>query len=91
MIKFSSQNSLEIEGSLDGESPGLGKSSFWLLIGFAIMLLGSEILVRGSISLARIFGASDLFIGLTIVAVGTSLPELAASIAAAVKKKLISL
>ena len=55
------------------------------------MLLGSDILVRGSISLAKLFGASDLFIGLTIVAVGTSLPELAASIAAALKKKLISL
>ena len=87
MVKFSSQNSLEIEGSIDGGSPGLGKSSFWLLIGFAIMLLGSDILVRGSISLAKLFGASDLFIGLTIVAVGTSLPELAASIAAALKKK----
>ena len=51
------------------------------------MLLGSDILVRGSISLAKLFGASDLFIGLTIVAVGTSLPELAASNAAALKKK----
>ena len=87
MIKFSSQNSLETEESFGGKSPGLGRSSFWLLIGFSIMLLGSEILVRGSISLAKIFGASDLFIGLTIVAVGTSLPELAASIAAALKKK----
>ncbi len=87
MIKFSSQNELETEESFNGESPELGKSSFWLLIGFVIMLLGSEILVRGSISLAKIFGASDLFIGLTIVAIGTSLPELAASIAAALKKK----
>ena len=51
-----------------------------------LLLIGSEMLVKGAVSLAKYFGATDVFIGLTIVAVGTSLPELAASLASAFKK-----
>ena len=51
-----------------------------------LLLIGSEMLVKGAVSLAKYFGATDVFIGLTIVAVGTSLPELAASLASALKK-----
>jgi cation:H+ antiporter len=57
----------------------------WLVIGIALLLLGSNLLVEGSVVIARHFGMSDLVIGLTIVAVGTSLPELAASVASAWK------
>ena len=49
------------------------------------MLIASRALVFGAVSLAEYFGVSDLIIGLTIVAIGTSLPELAAAIAAARK------
>ena len=49
-------------------------------------MIGSEMLVKGAVLLAKYFGATDVFIGLTIVAVGTSLPELAASLASAFKK-----
>ena len=53
--------------------------------GLLILLVSSRLLVWGAVDIARSFGISDLVIGLTIVAVGTSLPELAASIISAVK------
>jgi len=58
----------------------LGKAILKLLIGLALLLLGADLLVRGAVSIAEFFGVPDLVIGLTIVAIGTSLPELAASI-----------
>lgn len=53
----------------------------WLLLGLVVLLAGAQALVWGAVQVAHSFGVSDLVIGLTIVAVGTSLPELAASIA----------
>jgi len=58
---------------------------FWTLVGLTLLLISSHILVSSSIKLAQFFGVSDLVIGLTIVAIGTSLPELAASITGAIK------
>jgi cation:H+ antiporter len=58
----------------------LGKAFAKLLFGLALLLLGADLLVRGAVSIAEFFGVPDLVIGLTIVAIGTSLPELAASI-----------
>jgi len=55
------------------------------VIGVALLIIGGKYLVDGAIALARIFSISETVIGLTIVAVGTSLPELAASVAAALK------
>lgn len=60
-------------------------SCLWVLFGLGLMMASSEMLVWGSVSLARHFGVSDLIIGLTVVAVGTSLPEFASSIMAARK------
>ncbi len=59
----------------------------WLLLvgGLALLLVSSKLLVWGAVGLARHFGVSDLVIGLTIIALGTSLPELAASVVAARK------
>ncbi len=57
----------------------------WLLAGLLVLLFSSRILVWGAVELARFFGVSDLVIGLTIVALGTSLPELAASVMSALK------
>lgn len=57
-----------------------------LLFSIAILIISSRVLVWGAVGVAEYFGVSDLVIGLTIVAIGTSLPELAASIAAAMKK-----
>jgi cation:H+ antiporter len=56
-------------------------------IGIALVIVGSNITVDAATSLARIFGMSERFIGLTIVAFGTSLPELVTSVTAGLKKK----
>ncbi|MFU8836963.1 MAG: calcium/sodium antiporter [Thiohalomonadaceae bacterium] len=61
------------------------KAVFWLLLGGVILLASSRILVWGAVNIAEWFGVSDLIIGLTIIAIGTSLPELAASIMSALK------
>jgi cation:H+ antiporter len=58
---------------------------FWLIVGLAALMISSKMLVWGATSIAQAFGISDLIIGLTIVAIGTSLPELAASVASALK------
>ncbi|PIE45135.1 MAG: calcium/sodium antiporter [Gammaproteobacteria bacterium] len=62
-----------------------GKSLLWLITGLLLLLVSSKYLVNGAVGIAEFFGVSDLIIGLTIVAIGTSLPELASSIAAAKK------
>lgn len=68
------------------------KIMIWLLIGGATLYGGSELLVHGAIDLATTLGVSERVIAVTIVAVGTSVPELAASVIAALKnEKAISL
>jgi len=59
----------------------------WVAFGFAALLFGARFLVDGAVSVARGFGVSEAFIGLTIVAVGTSLPELATSLIAAFRRQ----
>ncbi|HKM36872.1 MAG TPA: calcium/sodium antiporter [Thiopseudomonas sp.] len=57
----------------------------YILAGLALLVIGSNLLVSGAVSLAQALGLSELVIGLTIIAVGTSLPELATSLIAAWK------
>lgn len=59
-----------------------------LILSCAMLSLGADLLVKGASSLASALGVSDKVIGLTVVAFGTSLPELAASVAAALKKQM---
>jgi len=61
------------------------RALLWLLAGMLVLFAGSKILVWGAVSIAEFIGISDLVIGLTIIAIGTSLPELAASIISARK------
>ena len=63
----------------------LRNAVLWLILGLLLLIVSSRILVWGAVELALGFGVSDLIIGLTIVAVGTSLPELASSVIAARK------
>lgn len=63
----------------------LKRALFWLLVGLALLIASSRVLVWGAVTIAQTLGVSDLIIGLTIVAIGTSLPELAASVIAARK------
>jgi len=60
---------------------------FWLIAGLILLTISSKILVWGAVELAMEFGVSELIIGLTIIAIGTSLPELAASITGALKNE----
>jgi cation:H+ antiporter len=60
-------------------------ASIWLLVGLGTLLLGAELLVDGAIGIAKTLGVSEVVIGITIVAFGTSLPELAVSLASALK------
>jgi len=63
------------------------KSLTLLVLGLVLLLAGSELLIEGAVFLAKKYGVSDLVIGLTIIAVGTSLPEFAASIMSAIKNE----
>ena len=65
----------------------VSRSLLLLALGLALLLGGAELLLWGAIKIAHAFGVSDLIIGLTIVAVGTSLPELAASIVSSLKNE----
>ncbi|MGL6171219.1 MAG: calcium/sodium antiporter [Vibrio sp.] len=58
---------------------------FWVIVGLILLPLGASMLVDNAVVIAKYFGMSDLVIGLTIIAIGTSLPELAASLAGALK------
>ena len=58
---------------------------FWLIIGLVLLTASSKLLVWGAVNVATDLGISELVIGLTVIAIGTSLPELAASIAGALK------
>jgi cation:H+ antiporter len=64
-----------------------GIATVMTVVGFFMLFLGGKLLVDNAVILARIAGMSEMLIGLTIVAVGTSLPELATSIMAALKKQ----
>lgn len=57
----------------------------WLALGLVVLLVSSRVLIWGAVGIAEAMGVSDLIIGLTLVALGTSLPELAASIMSALK------
>ena len=75
----------EVDDSLKGTS--WFKIIIWLIIGGAALYGGSELLVNGSVSLARDLGVSERVISVTMIAIGTSIPELAASVIAALKKE----
>ncbi|GAB4291769.1 MAG: calcium/sodium antiporter [Methylophaga sp.] len=64
-----------------------GTASWYFVIGLLSLLAGSKSLVWGAIGIAELLGISELIIGLTIVAIGTSLPEMAASIVSALKNE----
>lgn len=62
-------------------------AAFWFIVGLVTLLFGAELLVDGAIEVAKAFGISEVVIGITLVALGTSLPELAVSLISAMKKE----
>lgn len=69
----------------DGKAHPWWQNVLWMVFGMAGLLLGSKWLVDSSVSIARAYEVSELVIGLTIVATGTSLPEVATSVVAAIR------
>ena len=69
----------------DRQSAGIFRGLASLIIGMSILILSSRTIIWGAVELATFWGLSELIIGLTVVAVGTSLPELVASLSAARK------
>ncbi|MEE3279965.1 MAG: calcium/sodium antiporter [Pseudomonadota bacterium] len=70
-----------------GENPRMPrhKGVFWLVFGLVLLLISAQVVTTAAVEVANQLGIDELIIGLTIVAIGTSLPELAASVTAAVK------
>lgn len=77
----------EVEEELKKHRMPLRRALIWLVIGLGVLILSSRMLVWGAVSIALDSGVSEVIIGLTIVAIGTSLPEVASTIAAVRKKE----
>jgi cation:H+ antiporter len=75
----------DMDKQLAARDMPLRRALFWLATGLVLLIVSSQILVWGAVTIAHVLGVSDLIIGLTVVALGTSLPELAASVIAARK------
>ncbi|MEE4244926.1 MAG: calcium/sodium antiporter [Kangiellaceae bacterium] len=67
------------------DSMSNAKATMWVLVGMLLLQLSSKMLVYGASNIAVMYGISDVIIGSTIIAIGTSLPELAASVAGVLK------
>lgn len=79
------------ESSIEDKPVEGAASPLWLSIlkvigGLAVLIVSCDVFIDNAVSVARSFGVNDAFISLTLIACGTSLPELAASLAAALKK-----
>ena len=88
-VKSAKDDPLKIEFSQEYQQPkrSLKKSIILFLTGLIALLGGAKLLVWGATGVAQLLGISDLVIGLTVVAIGTSLPELAACISSALKNE----
>lgn len=86
MAKSGNDGLVEDEAEIDELSHhSFGKAVVYFVLGLAVLLISANVLVWGAKQLALAFGVSELVIGLTVVAIGTSLPELAASVSSALK------
>jgi cation:H+ antiporter len=72
----------DFDMQLSSNSMTLKQALMWLLLGLVLLIVASRLLVYGAVYIAQGLGVSDLVIGLTVVAIGTSLPELASSLMA---------
>jgi len=92
LIKRNKRETIEEEQSIEGIDESLAvvsgfKIGLWLIIGALALYYGSEWLVKGAVEIATDLGVSQRVIAVTVIAIGTSVPELAASVIAAIKKE----
>lgn len=91
LLRFQKQAVVD-EAPEDDELLPLYKMALFFIVGGVGLWAGSELLIKGAVNLAQDFGVSERIIGVTVISVGTSIPELAASVIAVIKKeKAISL
>lgn len=86
LIKINKNITVELPNETVKEQPLL-KLFLFLIFGGAALWLGSELLVKGAVNVAKNFGVSDRIIAITVVSIGTSIPELTSSVIAAFKKE----
>lgn len=77
----------ELEAEVDDENLPGWKTAMFLVGGLAALPIGAHLLIEGAVNIATDFGVSEAVIGLTLVALGTSLPELATTVMAALRKE----
>ncbi|WP_339806481.1 calcium/sodium antiporter [uncultured Marinobacter sp.] len=82
--------SAELYQAESTELSALPKTALWIItaivLGLVLLIAGSQILLKGAVGIAELYGVSEAVIGLTLVAVGTSLPELSISVIAALRR-----
>ena len=86
VVQRNSRSEAEVMAAADGGISGL-RIAMFLALGIVGLPLGAQLLVNGAVSMASTLGVSEAVIGLTLVAVGTSLPELATTVAAALRRE----
>ncbi len=86
VVQRNSRSEAEVMAAADGGISGL-RIAMFLALGIVGLPLGAQLLVNGAVSVASTLGVSEAVIGLTLVAVGTSLPELATTVAAALRRE----
>lgn len=89
-MSFHTEKNDPLQSESEDEIPtGVANSRaiFWVVVGVILLPVSAHYMVDSAVNIARYFGLSDLIIGLTIIALGTSLPELAASIAGVMKNE----
>ena len=86
LFYYQKPDTSSLDNDLSLERQKVSTSFFLLVISAAILWLGAETLIKSSISVANKFNVSERIISITMVAIGTSIPELAASVAASLKK-----
>lgn len=84
---FARQIEDRLEKSPSSPTRPVWRSAVMVIFGLILLVLGSKALVEGAVRLARLWGLSEAIIGLTIVSVGTSMPELATSVVAAMRRQ----
>ncbi len=75
----------EASSEIPQKTSGNFKAALWVILGLVLLIYSADLIIQSATTIARYFGMSDLMIGLTVVAIGTSLPELAASITSVLK------
>jgi len=89
-VSIRNESEKELTNEILEELPGDMSTShalFWLIAGLVLLTISSKILVWGAVNVATNLGISELIIGLTVIAIGTSLPELATSVTGALKNE----